>query len=180
MEVHDTHLKGVRLIVPRVFEDDRGFFLETFNAATFEENGLPVNFVQDNHSRSSRGVLRGLHYQFPTWQGKLVRVVTGEIFDVAVDIRPESPTFGQWYGVVLSEENKHQLYIPPGYAHGFCVLSDTVDVTYKCTALYTPSEDAGIRWDDPDIGIDWPISDPLVSDKDRNAPLLKDIVLNQG
>ncbi|GMR05797.1 MAG: dTDP-4-dehydrorhamnose 3,5-epimerase [Gammaproteobacteria bacterium] len=179
MEVHDTHLKGVRLIVPRVFEDDRGFFLETFNSAIFEENGLPVNFVQDNHSHSSRGVLRGLHYQFPTWQGKLVRVVTGEIFDVAVDIRPESPTFAQWYGVVLSEENKHQLYIPPGYAHGFCVLSDTVDVTYKCTALYTPAEDAGIRWDDPDIGIDWPISDPSVSEKDRNAPLLKELVLAQ-
>ena len=177
MEVHDTHLKGVRLIVPRVFNDDRGFFLETFNAAVFEENGLPVNFVQDNHSRSSRGVLRGLHYQHPTWQGKLVRVVTGEIFDVAVDIRRESPTFGQWYGVILNEENKHQLYIPPGYAHGFCVLGDTVDVTYKCTSLYTPAEDAGIRWDDPDIGIDWPISDPLVSEKDRNAPLLKDINL---
>lgn len=179
MEVHDTHLKGVRLIVPRVFEDERGFFLETFNAGVFEECGLPVNFVQDNHSRSSRGVLRGLHYQFPTWQGKLVRVVNGEIFDVAVDIRPESPTFGQWYGVNLSGENKQQLYIPPGYAHGFCVLSDTVDVTYKCTSLYVPSEDAGVRWDDPDIGIDWPISDPLVSEKDRNAPLLKDIVLNQ-
>ena len=151
MEVHDTHLKGVRLIVPRVFNDDRGFFLETFNAAVFEENGLPSNFVQDNHSRSTRGVLRGLHYQFPTWQGKLVRVVTGEIFDVAVDIRKESATFGQWY--------------------------ETVDVTYKCTAPYTPAEDAGIRWDDPDIGIDWPISAPLVSEKDRNAPLLKDISL---
>jgi dTDP-4-dehydrorhamnose 3,5-epimerase len=180
LEVHDTHLKGVRLIVPRVFEDDRGFFLETFNAAVFEENGLPVNFVQDNHSRSTRGVLRGLHYQYPTWQGKLVRVVTGEIFDVAVDIRPESPTFGQWYGVILNEDNKHQLYIPPGYAHGFCVLSETVDVTYKCTAPYTPSEDAGIRWDDPDIGIDWPISDPLVSEKDRNAPLLKDSAFVQS
>ena len=177
MEVHDTHLKGVRLIIPRVFEDERGFFLETFNAGVFEECGLPVNFVQDNHSRSGRGVLRGLHYQFPSWQGKLVRVVSGEIFDVAVDIRPESPTYGQWYGVTLSGENKHQLYIPPGYAHGFCVLSETVDVTYKCTALYNPSEDAGVRWDDPDIGIDWPISEPLVSEKDRNAPLLKDIVL---
>ena len=175
MEVHDTHLKGVRLIVPRVFEDDRGFFLETFNAAVFEENGLPVNFVQDNHSRSTRGVLRGLHYQHPTWQGKLVRVVSGEIFDVAVDIRPDSPTFSQWYGVILNEQNKHQLYIPPGYAHGFCVLSETVDVTYKCTALYAPAEDAGIRWDDPDIGIDWPISEPLVSEKDRNAPLLKEL-----
>ena len=177
MEVHDTHLKGVRLIIPRVFEDDRGFFLETFNAAVFEECGLPVNFVQDNHSRSTRGVLRGLHFQYPSWQGKLVRAVAGEIFDVAVDIRPESPTFGQWYGVTLSGENKHQLYIPPGYAHGFCVLSETVDVTYKCTALYNPSEDAGIRWNDPDIGIDWPIGTPIVSDKDRNAPLLKDIVL---
>jgi dTDP-4-dehydrorhamnose 3,5-epimerase len=177
LEVHDTHLKGVRLIVPRVFNDDRGFFLETFNAAVFEENGLPSNFVQDNHSRSTRGVLRGLHYQFPTWQGKLVRVVTGEIFDVAVDIRKESATFGQWYGVILNEDNKHQLYIPPGYAHGFCVLSETVDVTYKCTAPYTPAEDAGIRWDDPNIGIDWPISAPLVSEKDRNAPLLKDISL---
>jgi dTDP-4-dehydrorhamnose 3,5-epimerase len=178
LQVHDTHLKGVRLIIPRVFEDERGFFLETFNAGVFEECGLPVNFVQDNHSRSTRGVLRGLHYQYPTWQGKLVRVVSGEIFDVAVDIRPESPTYGQWYGVTLSGDNKHQLYIPPGYAHGFCVLSDTVDVTYKCTALYNPSEDAGIRWNDPDIGIDWPISDPVVSAKDRNAPLLKDIVLD--
>jgi dTDP-4-dehydrorhamnose 3,5-epimerase len=177
LEVHDTHLKGVRLIIPRVFEDDRGFFLETFNAAVFEECGLPVNFVQDNHSRSTRGVLRGLHFQYPSWQGKLVRAVAGEIFDVAVDIRPESPTFGQWYGVTLSGENKHQLYIPPGYAHGFCVLSETVDVTYKCTALYNPSEDAGIRWNDPDIGIDWPIGTPIVSDKDRNAPLLKDIIL---
>jgi dTDP-4-dehydrorhamnose 3,5-epimerase len=177
LEVHDTHLKGVRLIVPRVFEDERGFFLETFNAGVFEEHGLPSNFMQDNHSRSTRGVLRGLHYQFPTWQGKLVRVVSGEIFDVAVDIRPESPTYAQWYGVTLSSENKHQLYIPPGYAHGFCVLSETVDVTYKCTALYNPSEDAGIRWDDPEIGIDWPISTPVVSEKDRNAPLLRDVVL---
>jgi dTDP-4-dehydrorhamnose 3,5-epimerase len=177
LEVHDTHLKGVRLIVPRVFEDERGFFLETFNAGVFEEHGLPSNFMQDNHSRSTRGVLRGLHYQFPTWQGKLVRVVSGAIFDVAVDIRPESPTYAQWYGVTLSGENKHQLYIPPGYAHGFCVLSETVDVTYKCTALYNPSEDAGIRWDDPEIGIDWPISTPVVSEKDRNAPLLRDVVL---
>jgi dTDP-4-dehydrorhamnose 3,5-epimerase len=178
LEVHDTHLKGVRLIVPRVFEDARGFFVETFNRRDFEEHGLPTEFVQDNHSRSSYGVLRGLHYQYPTWQGKLVRVVRGEIFDVAVDIRRESPTFGQWYGVVLSEENKQQLYIPPGYAHGFCVLSEVVDVTYKCTALYEPAEDAGIRWDDPDIGIDWPVNDPLVSDKDRRAALLKDIDLS--
>lgn len=175
MEVHDTHLKGVRLIVPRVFADDRGFFLETFNARDFEACGLPTQFVQDNHSRSSRGVLRGLHYQYPTWQGKLVRVVRGEIYDVAVDIRADSPTYGQWYGVILNDSNRQQLYIPPGFAHGFCVISETVDVTYKCTALYVPSEDAGIRWDDPDIGIDWPVSEPLVSDKDRQAPLLRDI-----
>ena len=181
MEVIPTKIPDVLVIEPTVFGDDRGFFYESFNKKHFEDaTGIAADFVQDNHSKSTKGVLRGLHYQFPTWQGKLVRVVTGEIFDVAVDIRPESPTFAQWYGVVLSEENKHQLYIPPGYAHGFCVLSDTVDVTYKCTALYTPAEDAGIRWDDPDIGIDWPISDPLVSEKDRNAPLLKDIVLAQG
>ena len=178
MEVHDTHLKGVRLIVPRVFEDERGFFLENFNAREYELNGLPTQFVQDNHSRSGKGVLRGLHYQYPTWQGKLVRCMRGEIYDVAVDIRPESATFRQWYGVILSEENKQQLYIPPGYAHGFCVLSDDAEVTYKCTSLYVPSEDAGIRWDDPDIGVDWPIENPVVSEKDRNAPFLKDLDLS--
>jgi dTDP-4-dehydrorhamnose 3,5-epimerase len=174
MEVVDTELDGVKLIVPRVFEDDRGFFMETYNARVFREAGLPEHFVQDNHSRSSKGVLRGLHYQYPSWQGKLVRAVTGEIFDVAVDIRVDSPSFGQWYGTVLSAENKHQLYIPEGYAHGFCVLSETADVTYKCTALYNGAEDRCIAWNDPQIGVDWPVADPVISEKDARGVLLKD------
>ncbi len=131
--------------------------------------------MQDNHSFSRGGVLRGLHFQYPTWQGKLVRAITGEIFDVAVDIRPDSKTYGEWAGVVLSRENQHQLYIPEGYAHGFCVLSDTADVSYKCTTLYEPSQDRALRWDDPQIGIEWPIDDPLVSEKDARAPLLDEI-----
>ena len=122
-------------------------------------------------------MLRGLHFQYPQWQGKLVRVASGEIFDVAVDVRPGSATFGRWEGVVLSRDNQRQLYIPPGYAHGFCVISDTADVLYKCTSLYEPSQDRGVRWNDPDIGIDWPISDPIISEKDARAPLLRDLKL---
>jgi dTDP-4-dehydrorhamnose 3,5-epimerase len=177
MEVSDTELPGVKLITPRVFEDSRGFFLETYNAREFAAAGIPEAFVQDNHSFSVKGVLRGLHYQHPTWQGKLVRAVRGEIFDVAVDIRRDSPGFGKWVGVHLSEDNKQQLYIPAGFAHGFCVLSDTADVVYKCTALYAPREDGCIIWDDPDIGIEWPIDQPLLSEKDARGARLRDVVL---
>ncbi len=173
--VTPTALDGVVVVEPKVFPDERGFFLESFNARHFAAAGLPTEFVQDNHSRSTRGVLRGLHYQYPAWQGKLVRSLLGEIFDVAVDIRRASPTFGQWFGTVLSADNKKQLYVPPGYAHGFCVLSDVAEMAYKCTALYEPADDAAIRWNDPQIGIDWPISSPVLSAKDNEAPMLKEI-----
>ena len=149
--------------------------METYNQIFFGERGLPDHFVQDNHSRSSKGVLRGLHYQYPQWQGKLVRVINGEIFDVAVDIRRDSPNFGKWVGVYLSERNNQQLYVPPGYAHGFCVVSGVADVVYKCTTVYKPQDDAAIRWDDSEIGIEWPIDNPLVSDKDMQAPLLSEV-----
>ncbi|MGA0843010.1 MAG: dTDP-4-dehydrorhamnose 3,5-epimerase [Arenicellales bacterium] len=175
MNVSDTSLPGVVIVESRVFDDARGFFMESFNARDFAEAGLPTHFVQDNHSRSTRGVLRGLHYQHPSWQGKLVRALVGTIFDVAVDIRRESAHFGQWFGIELSAENKKQLYVPPGFAHGFCVLSDVAEMSYKCTALYEPKEDAGVLWNDPDIGIEWPIQDPLLSPKDEAAPRLKDL-----
>ena len=175
MKVEKTQLPGVVILHPNVFADDRGFFMETYNQVFFGDQGLPDQFVQDNHSRSSKGVLRGLHYQYPQWQGKLVRVINGEIFDVAVDIRRDSPDFGKWVGVYLSETNHQQLYVPPGYAHGFCVVSDVADVVYKCTTVYKPQDDAAIRWNDPEIGIEWPIENPLVSDKDRQAPLLSEI-----
>lgn len=175
IEVTKTPLSGVVIVKNRVFGDDRGFFMETYNQQRFKSVGLPAEFVQDNHSRSSKGVLRGLHYQYPQWQGKLVRAVRGAIFDVAVDIRTDSPTFGQWFGLELNDDNRLQLYIPPGFAHGFATLSEVADVVYKCTSLYKPEDDAGIAWNDPDIGIEWPISEPLVSDKDAAAPRLADI-----
>ncbi len=165
------------VLTPTVYHDDRGFFAETFNQSTFARAGLPEHFVQDNHSRSSYGVLRGLHYQYPQWQGKLVRVVSGEIFDVAVDIRCDSPHYGNWVGVYLDTDNKQQLYVPPGYAHGFCVVSEVADVIYKCTTRYHPAQDAAVRWDDPAIGIDWPVSQPVVSHKDKTAPLLSQVQL---
>ena len=173
--VTPTTLDGVVVVEPKVFPDERGFFMESFNARHFATAGLPTEYVQDNHSRSTRGVLRGLHYQYPTWQGKLVRCLVGEIFDVAVDIRRASPTFGQWFGIVLSAENKKQLYVPAGYAHGFCVLSDVTEMAYKCTALYVPADDASLRWNDPAIGIEWPIQDPILSAKDSDAPMLQEI-----
>jgi dTDP-4-dehydrorhamnose 3,5-epimerase len=174
MKVTATENPGVMLIEPDVFRDPRGFFMETFHAGKFRNHGLPEAFVQDNHSRSAHGVLRGLHYQLKHPQGKLVRAVTGEVLDVAVDIRKGSPFFGAWVGVVLSEENRKQMYIPPGFAHGFCVLSEQADVLYKCTDFYTPGDEYGIAWDDPDIGIEWPRLDYLLSDKDRRYPRLKD------
>lgn len=172
MNVIKTKLAGCVVIEPQVFGDHRGFFLETFQAKRYaEEAGITLPFVQDNHSRSSKGVLRGLHFQKTKPQGKLVRVVSGEVFDVAVDLRPESKTFGQWEGVILSEENKRQFWIPPHLAHGFVVLSDTADFEYKCTDYYDPSDEGSIAWNDPDIGIDWPIADDLnLSEKDIAAP----------
>jgi dTDP-4-dehydrorhamnose 3,5-epimerase len=152
--------------------------METFNARYAAEAGLPTAFAQDNQSFSSRGVLRGLHYQYPTWQGKLVRVVSGEVFDVAVDIRRESPGFGRWFGVNLSSENRKQMYIPEGFAHGFCVLSDTAEVIYKCTTSYVPAEDRCILWNDPDIGVQWPIAQPRVSEKDACGQRLIEVDLS--
>lgn len=175
MQVEKTKLEGVLLVTPQVFGDDRGFFMETYNRDKAIELGLPAEFAQDNHSKSSHGVLRGLHYQNPTWQGKLVRVVQGEVFDVAVDIRSNSPTFGEWVGVYLNEENKQQLYVPQGFAHGFCVTSDTAEVIYKCTDLYAPNEEGSLLWNDPDIGIDWPIENPSLSAKDEVGQKLKDL-----
>lgn len=175
MIVHDTSLPGVKLIAPKVFGDDRGFFLESWNAAVFATAGIDVPFVQDNHSRSARGVLRGLHYQIVEPQGKLVRVVSGAVFDVAVDIRRSSPHFGQWTGAELSAENKQMLWVPPGFAHGFVVLSETADFLYKCTTLYAPAHERGLAWDDPAIGIDWRLDGtPTLSAKDMVAPRLAD------
>ncbi len=175
MKITALRIPDVLLIEPAVFGDARGFFQETWNARKFADQGLDLSFVQDNHSRSSRNVLRGLHYQLRQPQGKLVRVVTGAVFDVAVDIRRGSPTFGQWVGAELSEENHRQLYIPPGFAHGFCVLSERADFLYKCTDFYNPQDEHGLLWNDPDIGIDWPGGEFLVSDKDRRNGRLCDM-----
>jgi dTDP-4-dehydrorhamnose 3,5-epimerase len=176
MKVTPTSLPGVVLIEPRVFRDDRGYFLETFSAARYAPEGLPTEFAQDNASCSKPGVLRGLHYQFPIGQGKLVGVAMGEVFDVAVDIRVGSPTFGQWTGETLSSETGRQLYIPPGFAHGFLVTSDSPAVfSYKCTASYDPNGQCSILWNDPDLAIDWPGESQLLSPKDAEAPRLRDV-----
>ncbi|QYE33189.1 dTDP-4-dehydrorhamnose 3,5-epimerase (plasmid) [Polymorphobacter sp. PAMC 29334] len=176
MKVVDTPLPGVKLIEPRVFGDDRGFFLESWNAKTFADAGLDLEFVQDNHSRSAKGVLRGLHYQLDNPQGKLVRVTIGRVFDVAVDLRRSSPDFGRWVGYELSAENKSMLWVPPGFGHGFVVLSDTADFLYKCTTLYSPPDERAIRWDDPDLAIDWRLDGitPLLSAKDAVASSFAD------
>jgi dTDP-4-dehydrorhamnose 3,5-epimerase len=172
MRVIETAIAGLVLVEPRVFRDERGFFYESFQRQRFIDSDLPADFVQDNHSRSTRGVLRGLHFQRRRPQGKLVSVVHGEVFDVAVDTRSGSATFGRWFGVRLSADAPQQLYIPPGFAHGFCVLSDTAEFTYKCTDYYDSDDEGGIVWDDPDLGIEWPISSPLVSAKDSAYPRL--------
>ncbi len=177
MNVRTTPLPGVLIIEPKVFGDARGFFLETFQARRYAEAGIDLPFVQDNLSRSVKGTLRGLHFQQPQPQGKLVYVLAGAVFDVCVDIRSGSPTFGRWFGLELSADNHLQLWIPPGFAHGFCVLSDSADFAYKCTALYAPEFDRGIAWNDPDIGIRWPIENPLLSKKDAAAPRLKDALV---
>ena len=176
MNVVKTKLHDCVIIEPKVFGDERGFFLETFHAERYAElAGITLPFVQDNHSRSSKAVLRGLHYQKKKPQGKLVRVVSGEVYDVAVDIRQGSSTFGQWEGVILSDENKKQLWVPPGFAHGFLVLSETADFEYKCTDYYDPSDEGSILWNDPDLSIPWPIDVPNLSEKDANAEKLVDL-----
>jgi len=176
MNVIKTKLDGCVIIEPKVFGDERGFFLETFQAERYiSEAGITLPFVQDNHSRSSKSVLRGLHFQKTKPQGKLVRVVRGQVYDVAVDIRKGSPTYGQWEGVILSEENKTQLWVPPGFAHGFVVLSDTADFEYKCTDYYDPSDEGSILWNDSDLDIPWPIDNPILSNKDARADSLADL-----
>ena len=172
-------IDGLILVEPRSFHDERGFFLESFKESEFAAAGITERFVQDNHSLSVKNVIRGLHYQKePRAQGKLVRVIKGRVWDVAVDIRPGSASYGKWLGVELSEENHLMLYIPPGFAHGFASLSDEVHLLYKCTQEYDPALDAGIRWDDPDLAIQWPVGNPLLSPKDRILPLLKDVIVN--
>ena len=175
MDIVQTSLPGVVILKPKVHEDPRGFFMETYRAETLVRAGIHDSFVQDNHARSTGGVLRGLHYQLRKPQAKLCRVVSGEVFDVAVDIRPGSPTFGQWVGVTLSGENKVQIYVPCGFAHGYVVRSETADFLYKCSDYYDPSDDRGVLWSDPAIGIAWDVSEPIVSAKDRQLPRLADI-----
>lgn len=172
MIVENLSIPEVKLVKPRVFKDDRGFFTQTYHYEQYCDAGIAVRFVQDNWSRSTRGVLRGLHYQLEHAQDKLVSVIRGEVFDVAVDIRKGSPTFGKWVGEILSEDNHHQLFVPKGFAHGFCVLSDDVDFVYKCSDFYTPGDEYGVFCNDPDIGIEWPDLGFTVSEKDRLAPLL--------
>lgn len=172
MKVTETSLPGVLLIEPKVFEDERGFFFESYQEKHYQDAGIPKPFVQDNHSGSVRGTLRGLHYQLARPQGKLVRVVVGEVFDVAVDIRRGSPSFGQWFGTYLSAANKKQMYIPEGFAHGFCVTSKAAEFLYKCTDMYVPGDQHGIIWNDPQLQIDWPVSEPLLSPKDQALPQL--------
>jgi dTDP-4-dehydrorhamnose 3,5-epimerase len=174
LKVTETSLPGVLLIEPAVLGDARGFFIETYHAERFREVGIDAAFVQDNHSRSARGVLRGLHYQEPNAQGKLVRCPRGALFDVAVDVRVGSPHFGTWCGVELSEENKKILWIPAGFAHGFCALTDDAELVYKCTEFYDPQSERCIAWNDPDIGIRWPVKDPQLSQRDAAAPRLKE------
>ena len=178
MNIITTNLPGVIVIEPKVYVDKRGFFLETFREDVLLQAGINAHFVQDNHTRSSQGVLRGLHYQMIQTQGKLVRVATGSVFDVAVDVRLGSPTFGQWYGTELNEDNMKMMYVPPGFAHGFVVLSETADFIYKCTDYYHPESEQGIAWDDPDLNIDWSIAEIAekisLSDKDKQNVKLKD------
>ena len=176
MRALPTELPGVLLVEPTVHRDDRGFFLETYHRQKYADAGIDVTFVQDNHSRSLARTLRGLHAQVRNPQGKLVRAVEGEIWDVAVDIRPASPTFRRWVGAVLSAENFRQLWIPPGFAHGFCVLSERAQVEYKCTTLYDKSDEISVAWDDPDLAVAWPVDEPLLSERDRRAPRLAELV----
>jgi len=172
MKVIETQLPGVVVIEPTVFRDERGFFLETWHYQRYAANGLDVTFVQDNHSRSRKDTLRGLHFQRQRPQGKLVRVIEGEIFDVAADVNPASPTYGQWVGVSLSADDFRQIYVPPGYAHGFCVVSEVAQVEYKCTDFYDPADEGGVMWNDPVLGIEWPTTTPILSARDQQHPPL--------
>lgn len=176
VKIVETSIPGVIFIDPHLYRDSRGFFMETYSQKKYAKAGVDHLFVQDNYSHSKRGTLRGLHYQLIHPQGKLVYVVTGEIFDVAVDIRRGSPTFGKWMGGLLSTENRRQVFVPAGFAHGFCVLSETADVMYKCTDFYTSGDEYGIFWADQSIGIDWPIDNPILSAKDSNNPRLSEVV----
>ncbi|MBB1269286.1 dTDP-4-dehydrorhamnose 3,5-epimerase [Shewanella sp. SR44-3] len=181
MNIIKTKIKDLLIIEPKVFGDDRGFFYETFQAERYKAAGIDADFVQDNRSRSSQGVLRGLHFQKTKPQGKLVTVTDGEVFDVAVDLRPGSETFGQHEAIILTGQNKLQFYVPPGFAHGFCVLSETADFQYKCTDYYDPSDESGLLWNDPSLQIQWPLSEPLLSAKDNIQPTLeaiKDKIIN--
>jgi dTDP-4-dehydrorhamnose 3,5-epimerase len=180
LKITETPLPGVLVLEPRVFNDERGFFLETYQLGRYDEAGIQDPFVQDNLSRSIKGTLRGLHFQEPHGQGKLVMVMRGAIFDVAVDIRRGSRTFGRWHGVHLSEDNHLQIWVPAGFAHGFFVTSEVADVAYKCTAPYVPSASRSIIWNDPDIGIAWPSREPLLSAQDRAAPRLRDVAILPG
>ena len=180
MNVIDTRLKGVLIIEPKVFGDERGFFKETFQTERYQEIGIDLPFVQDNLSRSQKGVLRGLHFQKTRPQGKLVGCSRGAVWDVVVDIDPRSPTYGTYVGIELSEANHLQLWVPPGYAHGFCVLSELADFEYKCTDYYDPADEEGILWDDPDLDIEWPVDSPLVSEKDRALTTLASYISGGG
>ena len=175
VRITELELKGLFLLQPQVFRDERGFFMETWNARLYGQLGLPMNFVQDNLSRSSKGTLRGLHYQKPHPQGKLVCVLEGKVWDVCVDLRQDSPTFGKWVGITLDSTSGRQLYIPPGFAHGFCTLSEEALFFYKCTDFYSPGDERGITWNDPQLGINWPVTDPTLSFKDRHYPSLREI-----
>jgi dTDP-4-dehydrorhamnose 3,5-epimerase len=170
-----TAIPGVVTVEPTVHRDERGFFVETYHEPRYRDNGIPDHFVQDNHSRSVRGILRGLHAQSPNPQGKLVRCIEGAIWDVAIDARKGSPAYGKHVGCELTDQNFRQIYVPPGLLHGFCVLSDTAQVEYKCSAVYDPRAEFSVRWNDPELAIPWPIEDPTLSDKDRQAPLLRDV-----
>jgi len=180
MRVIETELPGVRIVEPEVHADGRGYFLESYSYRRYAEHGMDATFVQDNHSHSAKGVLRGLHYQAGQGQVKLVRVVSGEIYDVAVDIRPDSPTYGKWVAVTLSAHNHRQIYIPVGYAHGFCVVSEYADVLYKVSTYYAPELERGIAWDDPDLAIPWPVRDPILSERDKRHPNIREQGRGQG
>lgn len=177
LEVEEVRLEGLKLIKPKVFPDDRGFFLESYSQRFMQEHGICETFCQDNHSFSYKGTVRGMHFQKSPGQAKIMRVAVGRIFEVAVDIRPQSPTFGQWYGVYLDGERHHQLYLPVGFANGFCVMSDYAHVMYKVSAHYDPETEAGFRWDDPDVGIEWPVGAPIVSERDQTNPFLRELKL---
>ena len=176
MKVIETALPGVLIIEPKVFGDQRGFFIETFQVERYREVGIALPFVQDNHSRSQRGVLRGLHFQRTRPQGKLISVSRGAVYDVTVDINPDSPTCGRFVGVELSDENHRQMWVPPGYAHGLCVLSEVADVQYKCTDLYFPEDEGGLLWNDPELNIPWPVKVPQLSPKDQRNPTLRELI----